>query len=295
MGAVTSKTTQLRKILRYNTYFIREIKERAQRIVRQWISPLRTRYPRRFQAYCIGTGKSGTHSIAGLFSRRYRTAHEPEREFIIDTILAAASGLISEEEKVDFIRKRDKRLWLELESSVYIYHFLDILVREFPHAKFILTIRDCYSWLNSYMNHKLAGPVSDKWWRMREFRYRPDKFTYAKEEQILFEHGLYPLDSYLSAWGTHNRKVPAIVPKEKLLVVRTHEIIQNITRIAEILEIPVETLDPSKAHLFKTQRNFGILSKIDRDFLEEKVNIHCRDVMNQYFPEIRCFNDVIGE
>ncbi|EDN71821.1 hypothetical protein BGS_1208 [Beggiatoa sp. SS] len=43
---------------------------------------------RAFHAYCIGTQKSGTHSIAGLFQPRYQAAHEPEHYELVQLLLA---------------------------------------------------------------------------------------------------------------------------------------------------------------------------------------------------------------
>ncbi len=43
---------------------------------------------RAFHAYCIGTQKSGTHSIAGLFQPLYKAAHEPEHYELFQLLLA---------------------------------------------------------------------------------------------------------------------------------------------------------------------------------------------------------------
>ena len=34
---------------------------------------------RRTRLYCVGTGKSGTHSIAAMFSKNVRCGHESQR------------------------------------------------------------------------------------------------------------------------------------------------------------------------------------------------------------------------
>jgi len=250
--------------------------------------------PRRFQAYCVGTAKSGTHTIAGLLSHRYRTAHEPEDNATIDMILAAANGSINKREITEFVRKRDKRLRLELESSHFNHFFIDILVNEFRRARFILTIRDCYSWTNSFINHQLArGVSSDNWRRLRDLRFKPDKFKHAKEERILADHGLYTLDGYLSYWAAHNTRVLTAVPQHRLLVLRTNEIRQQVKEIAGFLNIPLESLDVTKTHLFRAKKDFGLLADIDRRFLEQKVNEHCRELMSKYFSEVLTLDDAL--
>jgi len=207
-------------------------------------------------------------------------------------ILAAANGSVDKREITQFVRKRDKRLRLELEASHFNHFFIDILASEFRRAKFILTIRDCYSWLNSFINHQLTwGVSSDNWRRLRDLRFRPDKFKHAKEEQILADHGLYTLDGYLSYWASHNTKVLATVPHDRLLVLKTNEIRQQVERIAEFLNIPVENLDATKTHSFQAKQDFGLLWEIDGKFLEQKVNAHCRELMSRYFPEVRTLDD----
>lgn len=249
--------------------------------------PMCSIYPRKFHAYCVGTAKSGTHSIAEMFSLNYRASHEPEGKLMIDMILAASNGSITKIEQTEFVKKRDKRLWLEMESSQLTYFFIDILVENFVNAKFILTIRDCYSWLDSLINHQLSLPVSQNWLKLRNFRFKADEFKHTKEEKILAENGLYTLDGYLSYWATHNKNVLATVPENRLLVIRTHEITQNISRIAEFLGIHTKYLDVSKSHSFKSKKNYGLLSRIDRKFLEEKVDTHCKEIMDKYFPDIK--------
>lgn len=243
-------------------------------------------YPRRFQAYCIGTAKSGTSSIAALFRKHYQAAHEPESQHIIDIFLTDARGSLDERELIKYIKTRDKRLGLELDSSQLNYFFLDILVREFVDAKFILTLRDCYSWLDSFINHQLTRPASDQWIKLRDLRFRREGLEYAKEEKILVEHGLYTLDGYLSYWAHHNRKVLLTVPRERLLIVKTSEVSSETAKIADFLGIPLDSLDQKKSHSNKATSHIGIVSKIDKRFLEKKVETHCKELMDAYFPEM---------
>lgn len=245
---------------------------------------------RAFHAYCIGTQKSGTHSIAGLFQPRYNSAHEPEHYPLIQLLLANQPvNQINEQ-----LTKRDQHLGLELESSNLLSFFIERLVSEFTEAKFILTIRDCYSWLDSCLNHQLNAQRTEEmafWWRYRDFCFRQEQFKHAAQEKTLAEHNLYTLDGYLSYWQRINQKILSTIPPERLLIVRTLEIEASIDKIAQFLPIPVETLNPSRSHLYKAQKKFNLLWQIDRDFLEQKVEFYCRPLMTQYFPEVRDMND----
>jgi hypothetical protein len=145
---------------------------------------------RRFHAYCIGTSKSGTHSIAEIFSGYYRVAHEPEYEQLIEMIIGASSYALSQAQMAEFVRSRDQQLKLELECSHPLFYLLDTLLDEFPEARFILTLRDCYSWLDSQKNSQLSYIEAKCWQDFGEFKYGHENFHYPREEQILEQFGL---------------------------------------------------------------------------------------------------------
>jgi len=112
--------------------------------------------PLRTQLYCVGTAKSGTHSVEAIFRENLRSADEVDSEHVIDVVLDYANGRMSREELRAYLLKRDRVLQLELDSSQLNYFFLHELVELFPKAKFILTIRNPYAWLDSFINHQLS-------------------------------------------------------------------------------------------------------------------------------------------
>jgi hypothetical protein len=242
--------------------------------------------------YCVGTSKSGTHSLAEMFARGARTQHEAQAELVIQKTLGAAIGRISREELTRWVRARDLELALEVDSSQLNFFLLDILLAEFPDARFVLTIRDAYSWLDSLINHLLhynqAGP---EWTQLREFRFRPDVFTHAPEERLLKEKGLHALDGYLSYWATHNGQVVAQVPPAQLLVVRTEQIRERASEICNFAGLPRRALELDRTHAFKNPQKFNLVRQLDRGFLEQKIEKHCRPLMSCYFPEIKSFAD----
>jgi hypothetical protein len=244
---------------------------------------------RRFHAFCIGTPKSGTHSIAEIFSKRHRAEHEPACESLIRTIIDASTGLVTQAQLVEFVRSRDRELRLEMESSHLLFHFLDILLQEFREARFILTIRDCYSWVDSQINNQLSYIEPDHWKDFGEFKYQSATSRHPKEERILEEFGVYTLDGYLSAWAFHNSRVLATVPKHQLLVVRTEEISRDLLKIAHFVGVPTKHLNSQASHSFKGGKKYGLLSKLDEQYVEDKVNSHCRSLMDAYFPQIENF------
>ena len=244
--------------------------------------------------FCVGTAKSGTHSIASLFEDHLRTLHEAESELVITSILDFIDGRINREQLVLLVRDRDKRLRLEVDSSQLNYFLLDILLQEFADAKFILTIRDCYSWIDSFINHQLAYKSLTIWDRLRDLRFRPDQFQHSEEESILKEHGLYTLDGYLSYWADHNRNVLQKISSDRLFIVRTDEISRRVREMAAFAGVTESKINQEKSHAFKAAAKYNILSRIPPNFLEEKVNVHCRTLMDQLFPAVKTARDVLS-
>lgn len=251
--------------------------------------------PRNTHLYGIGTAKSGTHSIEAVFGDQLRSAHEPENIKIIDIILDHAAGRIDDTELCHYVLKRDRRLWLDMDSSQLNFFLLDQLVELFSDARFILTIRNPYSWLDSFINHQLAyKDISHKWIQLRDLRFRPDLYTHHAEELILKENGLYTLDGYLSYWAHHNQTVIDTIPENRLLIIRTDKISQHIEEIAAFAGISKSNLKQENSHTFKAKEKFHLLDKLDQEYLEQKVNEHCGDLMLEYFPEIHSKSDELS-
>jgi hypothetical protein len=252
----------------------------------------------RFKAYCVGAFKTGTTTIPKIFSQQYRATHQPEIGLLYQKILELSTGKINESEFASYIKHRERRLGLEMDSSGLNYFFVNILLSEFSEAKFILTIRDCYSWLDSFMDQQYQDYCyvqanhpfrKNRAMKVFDIFFRADEFKHAKEEKVLADNGLHTLDGYFSYWREHNSKVLATVPEKRLLVVKTQEIDQSIRRIEEFLGITPGTL-PNNVREHVRRKKSNIISQIDKDFLEEKANFHCKELMDKYFPEVKGFN-----
>ena len=256
---------------------------------------------RRFKAYCVGTWKTGTTSIHAAFRQNYCSAHEPESGFLCNRLVAFANGKIDKGELIQFVKRREKWLGLEMNSGGLNYLLVDILVSEWNETKFILTIRDCYSWLDSFLNQHyrdycyLQAHYSNfrkKWGiKVHEIIFGYDEFKHAPEEKILADNGLYTLDGYFRHWREHIQQVIATVPKERLLIVKTKEINQDLPKIEQFLGLISGSLQ-AKVHenVRHEKQKYYFLSKIDKDFLEAKANFYCQELMNKYFPEVKWFN-----
>jgi hypothetical protein len=253
------------------------------------LGPYRTR---RARIYCVGMGKTGTHSIAGMFLNGVRAVHEADAKRLITKILDWREGHITERQFTDWLLARDRSMALEVDSSGPNFHLIETVLREFPDARFILTVRDCYTWLDSVVNHQLRFPeVGQEWQRMRNYRFGKSGFVYAPSEKILQEKGLYPLESYLSLWAMHNNEVIAKIPPEKLLIVRTDQIKKRAYEIADFCGLPRRSVCLERTHEFQNKTKQLSLRQIDRAYLERLVEKHCRPLMTRFFPEIKSLDD----
>lgn len=261
-------------------------------LARDWLRP-HVR-PRRFHVFGVGMPKTGTQSLAGVFSR-YRAWHEPAREHFMQIIMARVNGDLSDSATRDQIRRLDRRMWLEVNASWTNYMLLDLLLDEYPRAKFVLTIRDCYSWLDSIFNEVLGRSHTE--YQMQFQRWYAETLSPGSHEdgdRVLAERGLWPLDMWLRAWNQHNDRILALVPSDRLLIIRTQDIQRDIPRLADFLGIPPDTLDAGRSHEHKAATKFGLLSELDENYLHARVEARCADLMKKFFPEIRTLSDVPG-
>jgi len=218
-----------------------------------------------------------------------------EVEQFMRIVMARTNGDLSDATARDEIRRLDRRMWLEFNSSWLNYCILDLLLEEYPRAKFVLTIRDCYSWLDSIFNQLLGRTHSEFHLQFhRWFANALSPGTHENGDRALGDRGLWPLDDWLRFWNQQNACVMALVPSDRLLIIRTQDILDDLPRLAEFLGIPLDTLDAGRSHEHKAAAKFGLLSEIDENYLRERVEARCGDLMRKFFPEIRGLSDIPG-
>jgi hypothetical protein len=89
------------------------------------------------------------------------------------------------------------------------------------------------------------------------------------------------LDGYLSYWADLNIFVLDSIPSERLLVVHTYHIAENMNRFADFAGVPVDQLDNRKAYSHKTIKKHKILEKIDSKLIAEKMYSICQPVVER--------------
>ncbi len=262
--------------------------------------------PRRFHAYVVGVARTGTTSMARMFRSSYRAAHEPDPGIVVTALERQERGRVSRRGLLRFLRRRDHLLHLELESSHLLGPFVDLLVELFPHAGFVLTTRDCFTWLESMIGLQLGNRAplrarspgsSDTWRRWFRYAYRTSEpMTYAPEEAALQELGLPPVERYLAHWREQNARVLAAVPAERLLIVRTAEISRRLGDIADFVGVEKDTLDRRGRHAnARPGKPLSLLDAVGSAFLDQEAERCCGDVMRLLFPEVGSAEEALGD
>lgn len=251
---------------------------------------------RSFRAYCVGTAKSGTHSVAAVFQKNYRAAHEPEGCNLIYLKMLLEEGKLSKDKLNKVLKRRDVRLNLDMESSDFAGYFHDELAKLDPKSNFLLPIRDCYSFLDSIINHQINKPIvsNSAWGIGRDINYQSNQEVYPEQEsELAARDGLYKITGYLNYWVNRNRQVLENIPASRLLAFKTNELKTKLPAIATLLKIDKNSLTVTKSHAFKATQSHNILSKMDVDYIEQIVDeTGCRDIMKEFYPEISNVSDI---
>ena len=220
-----------------------------------------------------------------MFRGGVRGVHEGLARETVKTVLRKARGDLGDAAERAFVLRRDRLLRADVDSSQLNDWFLETLVREFPRARFLLTIRGRWAWCDSFINHSLSRPAPADWVALRRLRFGADRLRRPPEEGPLRRRGLYTLDGYFSHWAEQNRRVIDVVPADRLLIVPTHRLTSRAAEIVSLIGLPSSAVSPERSHSFQAPRRFGVLAEIDRDYLEAVGRRHGEALMRRYFPE----------
>jgi hypothetical protein len=95
--------------------------------------------------------------MAGIFEN-YRCEHHPDTGTRLGLAKAYLKGEVNADRARRVLSSRDRDMWLEVESSTLAGVLIEPLVKACPRKKFILTIRDPYSWADPWIDHDVNLP-----------------------------------------------------------------------------------------------------------------------------------------
>lgn len=239
--------------------------------------------PRRLHAYNLGAGRTGTTTVADIFSPSYRSAHEPMARETIGLLEQYWRGELTPEEAREALRARDRVRRIEFESSPFLGPFADLLPRIFPDAKFLLTVRSPRAWLRSNLDKCVNSPRSEvgtHWVTLRDLFFGPPPDEYPEPEAALAQHDLHSLSGYLEYWSRHNEHVLDSVPGDRLLVLWTSELSDATSRIAGFLDVDEgELARPERRN--RAPERHGVLDRVDDGYVDELISRHCAETLRR--------------
>ena len=210
--------------------------------------------------------------MAGLF-RAYRAEHEPEAHVLRPLVEARLRGEAVDDDIEAYVADKERRLHLEVDSSFLNGEIIDLLVRRYPDARYVLTLREPRSWLDSKLN-QMVTYASPRWIELRTLRHGPPE-GHPPEEQPLAERGLPTLDGLFGEYARFNAGVVEHVPADRLLVLRTPDIRDRADRLAAFAGVRLDTLDLERSHEFQGPVKHHVLDELDPAYLDARLHEHC--------------------
>lgn len=197
------------------------------------LSNIIPRCDRKAQVYCVGLPRSGTHTLAEILGCGLKSSHEPLKKLTISFIVNEHVRR-NDEQVMQWLRLRDACLRLEVEASHFMHYFANHLARLFPLSRFILTIREPLSWLESEINVNHSAGRSVYWRNLEEYRYGISSVfneDFDRDWQLRDDR----IEKCLSYWVRHIETVIDGVPPERLMIVNTSDISSEMANICRFV------------------------------------------------------------
>lgn len=234
----------------------------------------------------VGAAKTGTHTIGEMFADRVPSAHEKDAERLIRRLLEYGPG---SDRLRRFLKWRDLWRGLQIDASQVNIYLIEDLRALFPESRFILTVRSPAPWLRSIIDDSLRRETSPNWWtsptwhRFRDYRFGA-KAEATGPEAVLGEHGVYTIDGYLAYWAFAITTVTRQVPPAQLMIVRTEDIGARAPEIATFAGVPDPDRLPERTHAFHNADRSGLLDRIPRAHLKERLEAIVGAVARETLP-----------
>lgn len=206
---------------------------------------------RKFQIFCIGSGKTGTTTVADMF-RHYRSQHEPIPALTNQIVIDVDRGNIHPAIGVKLLRQRDADLYLEVDSSHPLGMIPEVLDRAFPTAKYIVTIRNPVDWIRSRIKyHYAVDPPSWRPFRQHFWWNKHGDWDYTSEDDYLYHtYSLCSVSMYYEAYGRQYSRICNEIFADRMLVIRTEDLSTPVgkSRLAGLVGLPPSSLTPAHSN-----------------------------------------------
>jgi len=199
------------------------------------------------------------------------SSHEPETHTLLHLYQLQKRNHITQREQGQILKARDTYLWLELESNWMLGLVVAGLYTAFPEAKYILTVRDPISWLESEINQEYEIGNTEPY--VSAFKEMFGDAQYSPQEEKLMRHGLYSLDGYLTYWSAYHEQVVNLIPQDQLMIVPTAQISHRPKEICAFIQ--ARGVFQSNAHSYaRSDKKLVLTDLVDKQYLHRKVSEH---------------------
>lgn len=242
----------------------------------------------RFHAYAVGLPKTGTTSLSRMMTN-YRTGHEVWLDFLAEAAVARLRGEIDNDTFWETVQRRFVPLRAEMDAVTCHHMYVDILEQKYPKAQYVATYRDVHSWANS-----LLGMVMT---RRRTPPTELDERTWYRSYGDWISEGTITVDraddsddtdalpALMRSWAAYMRTMPAILPSDCTIWIKTSELTQRVPELADFLRIPVDSIEMDNVHSNRASVSFDRFTIADRDVIDSVYAEHCADLMAEHFPD----------
>ncbi len=232
---------------------------------------------RKGRVFALGPPKSGTTSIASVFSDYCRADHEAHRPRTVAEMYGHFTGELSDADLMATYRARDKQLVLDVESNCFLAYRPDLLTRTFPDSQFIIAVREPRAWLTSIVDNNINFPrdkneVLTQWHRV--FFGEPGQQGTAADEPLV-AHGLYPVATYLRYWTTTYDKCLRLVPEDRRMIIGTGQITARTPEMLEFAGYSPKSADVAASHKNRTKAKHDVLGGVDERHIDAMLEEHC--------------------
>jgi hypothetical protein len=270
------------------------------------------RKPKRFHLINLGFFKCGTSSVAGWFENYLAT-----QEFMIDDLANFLEGFPGGPPPIEslraWVRYRDAIAYLEVDTSGVNGYLYDAFATEFPEAKFLLPIRDPYSWAGSIINEFLS-PSGLAWYsNPREENWYSDSIGTVDSHLNLMQASLWHsrksfeanlvdiVRGYGDFWQRMTTYLLKNTQRERTFYTRLGELNKNSAAIAKFVGISESNLCNLGSMSVEVRNSASDrppgfdMRKQDRAFLESVFSNETQELTSRLFDGYTLDDFVAGE
>jgi hypothetical protein len=229
-------------------------------------------------------GKTGTSTMASVFGA-YRSAHECDAPRMKQVAARARAGQLDPARARHEMRRRSRKFGLEVDSAHFLTPFVPDLADLYPDARFVVLIRDCFSWMDSLLEHwarvNRAAPEAVGTAGLADTGIRVTWAT-VSDQLRRAKPSLGLAAALTKAWSSTNTRLLADAPADRTLVIRTDDLDAAGPRLASFCEVELATLRLG-ARVGVAPSRQGVLAAVPPAFARREAERWCSRLMEEFW------------